>query len=256
MLNPRVPHDPPPPAPPRLPDAHGHPTLQDIRVRLEHHLDADGRAWLAEALSEAAQAAEAAEAPAETGHAPGNAAWELHFASAGRHCGRTAAGDARILLLHAADAGTDTLTRLYRQGTATERAAVLRALPLLPAGAAPEALPLVEDALRANDTTLVAAAVGPYAAAHLDPHGWRHAVLKCLFTSVPLDAVAGLARRARGDAELARMLGDFAHERTAAGRPVPADVHRALGLTGPPGGCPPAAGAPEDHAPAHPPEEI
>lgn len=240
MLNPRAPHD-PDPAAPRLPHADEHPTLQGIEDRLDCHLDDTGRTWLREALAEASRA-------------PGNTAWELHFASAGRHCGRTAVGDARVLLLHAAGAGTDTLTRLYRQGTAAERAAVLHALPLLPAGAAPEALPLVEDALRANDTTLVAAAVGPYAAAHLDRHGWRHAVLKCLFTSVPLDAVAGLARRARGDAELARMLTDFAHERTSAGRPVPADLHRALDLTGP-AGPPGSTGAPEEPAPAHPPEE-
>ncbi|QPP05725.1 sugar phosphate isomerase [Streptomyces bathyalis] len=240
MLNPRAPHD-PDPAAPRLPHADEHPTLQGIEDRLDCQLDDTGRNWLREALADAARA-------------PGEAAWELHFASAGRHCGRRAAGDARVLLLHAAAAGTDTLTRLYRQGTAAERAAVLHALPLLPAGAAPEALPLVEDALRANDTTLVAAAVGPYAAAHLDPHGWRHAVLKCLFTSVPLGAVAGLARRAGGDAELARMLTDFAHECTAAGRPVPADLHRALDLTG--SASPPAGtGAPEEPAPAHPPEE-
>jgi hypothetical protein len=98
----------------------------------------------------------------------------------------------------------------------------------------PGALPLVEDALRTNDTGLLAAAVGPYAARHLDPHTWRHAVLKCLFTGVPVDEVADLDRRARGDCELARMLGDYAAERTAAGRPVPDDLHRVLALTGTP----------------------
>lgn len=96
----------------------------------------------------------------------------------------------------------------------------------------PEALPLVEDALRTNDTRLVAAALGPYGARHLDAHAWRHAVLKCLFTGVAVDLVADLARRARGDAELARMLGDHAAERTAAGRTVPEDLHRVLALTG------------------------
>lgn len=188
-------------------------------AQLARSLDERARAWLREALAEAARA-------------PGERKWELHFASAGRHCGRAAAGDVRVLLLQTAGADSGTLDRLYRQGTAAERAAVLRALPLLPAGATPQSLPLVEDALRANDTSLVAAAVGPYAARHLDAHGWRHAVLKCLFTSVPLDAVAGLERRARGDGELARMLQDFARERTAAGRTVPADLHRALRLTG------------------------
>lgn len=252
MLNPPGPDSPgapgtsdAPEAPdaPDAPDADEHATTADIRARLEKRLNPTGRAWLADALTEAARA-------------PGEAPWELHFASAGRHCGRRAAGDVRVLVLHAAGAGTATLTRLYRQGTAAERAAVLRALPHLPAGATRDALPLVEDALRANDTTLVAAAVGPYAAAHLDVHGWRHAVLKCLFTGVPLDTVAGLARRAGGDAELARMLGDFAYERTAAGRPVPADVHRALRLTGLPARIsPPDARHAAPDAPA-PPEEI
>ena len=51
---------------------------------------------------------------------------------------------------------------------------------------------------------------------------------------MPVSAVAELAERARGDAELARMLGDYATERTAAGRPVPDDLHRLLALTTPP----------------------
>ncbi|WP_374112858.1 EboA domain-containing protein [Streptomyces sp. MNU89] len=139
---------------------------------------------------------------------------------------------ARVLLLRAARATPGTLDRLYHQGTAAERRAVLLALPYLP-GTGPEAVPLIEDALRANDTRLIAAAVGPYAARHLAPHAWRHAVLKCLFTEVPVAAVAGLAGRARGDAELARMLTDYARERTAAGRPVPPDLHHVLALTAP-----------------------
>jgi hypothetical protein len=155
--------------------------------------------------------------------------WELRLAEAGRRCGPAHADAARVLILHAARADTEALTRVYFQGTADERRAVLHALPHLVTG--PDALPLVEDALRTNDTRLVAAALGPYGARHLDAHAWRHAVLKCLFTGVALDHVADLARRARGDGELARMLGDFAEERTAAGRPVPDDLRRALALT-------------------------
>jgi L-ribulose-5-phosphate 3-epimerase len=68
---------------------------------------------------------------------------------------------------------------------------------------------------------LVAAALGPYAR-RLDDATWRHGVLKCLFTGVPLAAVAGLG--ARADTELARIFTDFARERTAAGRDVPADT--------------------------------
>ncbi|MBA2946555.1 EboA domain-containing protein [Streptomyces sp. PSKA28] len=155
--------------------------------------------------------------------------WELRFAEAGRRCGPEYADAARLLLLHAAGADPATLTGIYAQGNAAERRAVLHALPHLVPG--PQALQLVEDALRTNDTRLVAAAVGPYAAEHLDPHNWRHAVLKCLFTGVSVDAVAGLAERARADAELARMLVDYANERTAAGRPIPEDLHRVLALT-------------------------
>ncbi|OKK04313.1 sugar phosphate isomerase [Streptomyces sp. CB03234] len=203
--------------------------MTTTRQELDGLLGGAARAWLHEALAEAAHAADA---PPEgtTPYVP--ASWELRFASAGRHCGPELADSVRTLLLHEARADPDTLTRLYQHGTAAERRAVLLALPSLVPG--PESLPLVEDALRTNDTRLVAAAVGPYAAAHLDPHSWRHAVLKCLFTAVPVDAVTDLPRRARGDAELARMLADYAAERTAAGRPVPADLHRVLALTVPP----------------------
>ncbi|MGH3356983.1 MAG: EboA domain-containing protein [Nocardioidaceae bacterium] len=109
---------------------------------------------------------------------------------------------------------------LYRYGDGDEKRAVLRALPRLDIGGG--GLPLVSDALRANDVRLVAAALGPYAAWHLPDEPWRQGVLKCLFVGVPLEAVAGLAERA--DAGLARMVADYCHERVAAGRDVPVDV--------------------------------
>ncbi|MEE1753988.1 EboA domain-containing protein [Streptomyces sp. SP18CS02] len=199
------------------------------RAELDNRLGGAARAWLDGAVAEAAHAASTAR-DATAPYAPPS--WELRFASAGRHCGQDHADSVRGLLLHEARADEATLARLYHQGTAAERRAVLLALPSLVPG--PQALPLVEDALRTNDTRLVAAAVGPYAAAHLDAHSWRHAVLKCLFTGVPVDAVAALGERARADAELARMLSDYAAERTAAGRPVPDDLPRVLALTVPP----------------------
>ncbi|SOD60664.1 hypothetical protein SAMN06297387_102206 [Streptomyces zhaozhouensis] len=161
-----------------------------------------------------------------------DADWESSFSVATRRVGRAAlpgsgmpaADAARVLLLHAADADLATVTRLYQQGDAAERRAVLQSLSYLHLG--PEAVPLVEDALRTNDTRLIVAAVGDYAAAHLDQHQWRHAVLKCVFTGVPLTAVSGLATRT--DAELLRMLADYAAEREAAGRPVPEDVREVL----------------------------
>ncbi|MGW1504256.1 EboA domain-containing protein [Streptomyces mirabilis] len=198
------------------------PALAVLHARLNTSLAPAARVWLDQALDEAA------DHPGT--HGP-ISVWELRIAEAGRRCGPEHADAARVLLLHAARADPDALARVYRQGTAAERRAVLHALPHLVPGA--DALPLVEDALRTNDTRLVAAALGPYAARHLDAHTWRHAVLKCLFTGVPVDVVADLAPRAHADAELARMLGDYARERTAADRPVPEDLHRVLALTEP-----------------------
>ncbi|MGN9775353.1 EboA domain-containing protein [Micromonospora sp. H33] len=151
------------------------------------------------------------------------------FPAVGRRCGRaelpdlpgwTADEAVRALLLvtlpadHAVQAEA-----LYRAGDAAEKRAVLKALPLLPVGAA--GVPLLHDAIRTNDTRLVAAALGPYAR-HLDPAAWRQAVLKCVFTGVPLAVVADLDVRA--DGELAAMLAALAAERTAAGRTMPADA--------------------------------
>lgn len=209
--------------------------LHDLRSHVSERLGEAARTWLDQALDEAAAHPGA--------HGP-ISVWELRLAEAGRRCGPEHADAVRILILHAARADTDALTRVYAQGTAAERRAVLHALPHLVSG--PEALPLIEDALRTNDTRLLAAAVGPYAARHLDTHHWRHAVLKCLFTGVPVAEVADLHRRAHADAELARMLGDYAAERTAAGRPVPEDLHRVLTLTDPTA-TPPAPAA--DHGP-------
>jgi hypothetical protein len=151
------------------------------------------------------------------------------FPGAGRRCGRgpladlpdwTADEAARALLLTALPRGHARYAEeLYRHGDAAEKRAVLRALPLLPIGAA--GVPLLMDAIRTNDTRLVAAALGPYAG-HLDPPSWRQAVLKCVFMEIPLAVVADLPERA--DRELAAMLAGLTAERHAAGREMPADA--------------------------------
>jgi hypothetical protein len=176
----------------------------------EHrHITPEARAWLDETTARIAADARAIRAA---------------FPAAGRHCGRAEADDVRAQLLLALPLSGEPLaaevTALYRNGDVAEQRAVLRALPLLDFGDL--ALALVREALRSNDTTLIEAAVGPYTARHLDTDAFRHAVLKCAFCDIPLDRVSGL--EARADRELARMLTDFAHERVAAGREVPADV--------------------------------
>lgn len=152
------------------------------------------------------------------------------FPAAGRRVGRHALPDlpgwtadeaARAQLLAAlpADRVAAEAEALYRYGDAAEKRAVLKALPLLPI--ADEGVPLLLDAVRTNDTRLVAAAVGPYAR-HLDAPAWRQAVLKCVFMGIPLSNVDSLDERA--DAELAAMLGGLAEERRAAGRDMAPDA--------------------------------
>jgi hypothetical protein len=156
----------------------------------------------------------------------------IRHPAAGRRCGRGPLGvdgwtvdDAvRALMIGALRLPPAellaTVKDLYLRGDAAEKRGVLRSLDFLDVGDG--ALPLVWDALRTNDTRLIAAALGPYAARHLDPAAWRHGVLKCLFVGVPLVDVADLKRRI--DPELVRMVRDFADERRAAGRPVPPDA--------------------------------
>ena len=160
------------------------------------------------------------------------------FPAAARHAraeGRDG-GAVRVELLEAVPGDVDDVARvattLYRRGDTAEKLAVVSALPALDRttpqrpGVGDALLPLVRDALRTNDTRLVAAALGSYAAAHLDDAAWRQGVVKAIFMGIPLDAVADLDRRT--DDELRRMVGDFVAERRAAGRDVPADARRIL----------------------------
>jgi hypothetical protein len=158
-----------------------------------------------------------------------------------RYGGTDDAARARLVLAAAGTAAPGRLAalldELYRHGGAAERRGVLRGLSALAehrtdrlTGELPaRGVQLCEDALRTNDPRLVAAAVGAFAGRHLPAHGWRHAVLKCLFLGVPTAAVARLDERT--DDELVRMVDGFAAERLAAGREVPAD---ARALTGTP----------------------
>ncbi|WP_328505727.1 EboA domain-containing protein [Streptomyces sp. NBC_00391] len=216
------------PSDPRPLLADPRPLLADPRPLLSGHaLDPAARAWLDEAV------ARIADRPA---------AVRTLFPAARRRCGRarldahwTVDEAARAVLLAALPLGgrplADELAGLLRHGDPAEQRAVLRALHLLagPRGDGPAreplgdlALPLVREALRGNDGSIVEAALGPYGAGRLPDTEYRQAVLKCVFLEIPLDRIAGIA--ARADAELARMLADFAHERVAAGRDVPADI--------------------------------
>lgn len=192
-----------------------------IQAALDRQLTPDAQSWLTEAVDRVG---------------PDPTSVRTVFPAVARRCGRgplvdgwTVADAARTRLLEALPlrgaALAEEITALHRYGDAAEQRAVLRSLALLEQvdpSFADLGLPLVNAALRSHDNDLIEAALGPYAARHLDHDGYRHAVLKCVFCGIPLARIAGLDERA--DRELARMLADFAHERVAAGRAVPADI--------------------------------
>lgn len=188
-------------------------------------LPAGPAAWLAHCCAEAASTAAVLRAFPAIGRRLGRGPLPGCDPAGGYGWTVDDAGRTRLLLAASASRDGDALAalleQLYRHGDAAERRGVLRALDTLPLGE--RGLPLVRDALRANDARLVAAAAGgQYAASVLPDADLAQAVLKCLFTGVPLAAVAAVPGRVSG--ELARMTADFARERVAAGRDVPEDA--------------------------------
>ena len=197
----------------------------ELWTALRERAPADGVAWLEEKTLAA-------------GEDPGVVA--IAFPAVGRKVGRgmldpasdpddvhawTLDDAGRTLLLRAAgDRVGDLLEDLYRHGDAAERRGVLRALPFLPLRGS--AVRLVDDALRTNDARLIAAAMGPYALAHLDDAALAQAVLKCVFVGIPVSPLPGLEDRVTPD--LSRMLAGYVHERVAAGRDVPAEVWKII----------------------------
>jgi len=181
------------------------------------------------------------------------AEFALAFAAAGRQCGdeplvltaeqaeqadadglawlvsplRPAAA-ARVALLIAADALLDCaaivelVENCFRRGDNAERVAVLRALAVLREPA--RYVDLGTQACRTHVQTVFEALAceNPFAAAFLPDASFNQLVLKALFTGVELRRVIGLA--ARVTPELTRMAHDYANERRAAGRAVPADI--------------------------------
>ena len=138
---------------------------------------------------------------------------------------------ARILLLSGLPAGgkpfAERFRALCRTADVAELATLYRGLPLYPDPASLEEQ--VGEGLRSNMRGVFEAIAhrNPYPKAHFDQHRWNHMVLKALFIGSPLAPIQGLDERA--NPELARIMCDFAHERWAAGRPVPFEIWRCVG---------------------------
>jgi len=141
---------------------------------------------------------------------------------------------ARVALLCAAVAGIDdpfAIARsLYVGGDSRERAAVLRALPLLPDPLG--FLSLATEGCRTNVRAVFEAIAceNAYPSRWFPDRAFRQMVLKAIFVGVPIARIEGL--RSRTSEELRRMARDYASERSAAGRSIPDDVHQLLATGG------------------------
>jgi len=119
-------------------------------------------------------------------------------------------------------AALEVVSAQFKTGDNAERAAVLHALPLLPA---PERfVELAIDACRTSVQSVFEAIAceNPYPARFFPDLNFNQLVLKAFFTGIAVRRIVGLA--ARNSAELVRMANAYASERRAAGRSVPDDL--------------------------------
>lgn len=134
---------------------------------------------------------------------------------------------ARVLLLTSLPYADETayikaIGTLFDTAEMQELAALYAALPYL---AFPEKwLFRATEAVRSNmGPVFDAIAFGnTYPAQHFTEAAWNQLVLKCIFNDKPITRITGLLDRA--NQTLANDVSDFAHERWAAGRTVPAEV--------------------------------
>jgi len=207
---------------------------------LRARVDAGAVRWLENAAAadspNAVYAAYTA-APQHTGRAPlaltGDERARLSALAPKLSCDRWTIDDvARLALLVAAadrpdeDRFVEIATECFDRGDAREQQSWLRTISLLPGAA--RFRPLAIDACRTNILPLFEsiACENPYPAAEFPERNFNQMVLKALFNGVPLARIVGL--RERSNKDLARMAADYAAERRAAGRSVPADIGLAM----------------------------
>jgi hypothetical protein len=115
-------------------------------------------------------------------------------------------------------------TEIFRRGETAERVALLRSLALLPEPL--RFIDLAAEACRSHvqDVLEALACENAYPESYMPELAFNQLIMKCMFVGIPLARVHGWESRV--NAELIRMSRDFKAERTAAGRPVPAEIAR------------------------------
>jgi hypothetical protein len=160
---------------------------------------------------------------------------DLRDANAARHGwnprGWSADQAARVLLILALETNPERLAhcldQLCNTADVSELAAFFRGLPLYPEPR--RYVARATEGLRTNMKNVFEAISqrNPYPSEEFSEPEWNQMVLKSLFVGSTLWPIVGLERRA--NAELARMLCDYAHERWSAGRPVSPELWRCVG---------------------------
>ena len=135
-----------------------------------------------------------------------------------------------LMLVLAKEAPTqfaDVALAWYDNAATRAQQGWLRLLPMLPQ---PQRfLSTAIDACRSGNAELFEAIAceNPYPARHFPDRNFNQLVMKALASGVALSRIVGVSRRTNPD--LARMVGDYASERKAAGRSAPPEI--ALVLT-------------------------
>jgi len=139
------------------------------------------------------------------------------------------AGRLYLLLTHggSGDAFAKRLGYLMASADVAEEITFLRGLPLYPDPDRHE--PIARKGCRTNMRPVFEAVAhhNPYPAERFDDNAWNHLVLKALFVGSTLHPIQRFDQRA--NAELARIMRDYAHERWAAHRPVTPEIWRGVG---------------------------
>jgi hypothetical protein len=196
-------------------------TREELSAALERRARPEGLAWLQDVAAEVREKPEAIRVRFPTvGRKIGREPLDPQAEPADVHAWTIDDAARTLLLIALGDAPEAELADLYRYGDAAERRGILRALAYLDLG--DRGVGFMEDAIRTNDTRLIAAALGPYATEHLPDAAYDQAVLKCVFVGVPISGVDGVPARVTPDG--GRMLAAFMLERVVAGRDVPGEV--------------------------------